>query len=308
MVKPMIPTRDIELISAYLDQQLKSKELARLEIRLKNEPALQDMLQSLRRTRLMLRSLPPRKAPRNFTLTPAMVGATRPARTYQPVFGVVSAVAIMLLLFVFIGDLVTLPGYVGMFPVSQAPSASEEISAEQFAVDSGEDALVFPTDQPTQSADPMLAAPAAQKAQPTEEGIVGIFGEVPPEATEDARMMEEPAPPALDALPQAGESQAFDIQEAPTPSSTPTQELTSTLEVMAAPTEALAMAPESEGESMPLLPGAEEPSLLTSHTGQDDQRSDLWVQLVFWMVELLLVVVAVGAGGVAFYTWYRSKV
>lgn len=307
MVNLMIPPRDIELISAYLDRQLKPKELARLEVRLKSEPDLQEMLESLRRTRLMLRSLPPRKAPRNFTLTPAMVGA-KPARTFQPVFGMVSALAIILLLFVFIGDLLTLPGYVGMFPVSRAPAVSEEISTEQFAVESGEDALVFPTEQPTESVALMQEAPASLKTMPTDQEEVGVLGEVPPEAAEEARMLEEAATPAQDALPAISAAPAFDAQGTPTPTSTLDPALTSTLEVMAAPTEALALAPQPESESMPAASGVEEPSLLASPAESDEQRSTLWIQLVFWMVELLLAVVAVGAGVVAFYTWYRSKV
>ena len=67
-------SRDLELLSSYLDGQLKPSESARLERRLASEPDLRSVLDDLRAARGLLRQLPVRKAPRNFTLTPKMVG------------------------------------------------------------------------------------------------------------------------------------------------------------------------------------------------------------------------------------------
>ena len=62
--------RDVQQLSAYLDGQLKPSEAARLESRLQSEPGLASIFEELRQTRSLLRQLPQRRAPRNFTLTP----------------------------------------------------------------------------------------------------------------------------------------------------------------------------------------------------------------------------------------------
>ena len=70
--------RDVELLSSYLDGQLKLSDSARLERRLSLDPDLRAVLDDLRSARGLLRQLPMRKAPRNFTLTPKMVGKNPP--------------------------------------------------------------------------------------------------------------------------------------------------------------------------------------------------------------------------------------
>ena len=66
--------RDLELLSSYLDGHLNPSEITRLEARLKTDPQLASVLTDLRATRSLLRKLPQRRAPRNFTLTRKMVG------------------------------------------------------------------------------------------------------------------------------------------------------------------------------------------------------------------------------------------
>ena len=61
--------RDIETLSAYIDGQLNAADAARLETRLKTDPELASVMNDLRAARGILRKLPARKAPRNFTLT-----------------------------------------------------------------------------------------------------------------------------------------------------------------------------------------------------------------------------------------------
>jgi len=70
--------RDIEQLSAYLDGELGKAESKRLETRLANEPQLVSVLSDIRSARGILRKLPKRKAPRNFTLTRQMVGIKPP--------------------------------------------------------------------------------------------------------------------------------------------------------------------------------------------------------------------------------------
>jgi hypothetical protein len=66
-------SRVLNNLSAYLDDALSAKERQELETRLEREPALQQRLKSLRKTKIILGYLPHQQAPRNFTLTPDMV-------------------------------------------------------------------------------------------------------------------------------------------------------------------------------------------------------------------------------------------
>ncbi|HUG34343.1 MAG TPA: zf-HC2 domain-containing protein, partial [Anaerolineales bacterium] len=97
----MINQRDLELLSAYLDGELNPSDSARLEARLKNDPALDSVLDDLRAARTFLRKLPKRRAPRNFTLTRKMVGLNPPLPRSYPAFRFVTAVATLLFFFTF---------------------------------------------------------------------------------------------------------------------------------------------------------------------------------------------------------------
>lgn len=66
---------DYELLSAYLDDALTAEERTRLEQRLVAEPDLRRELSALRQTVALIKQLPAIKAPRDFTLTPAMLAA-----------------------------------------------------------------------------------------------------------------------------------------------------------------------------------------------------------------------------------------
>ena len=91
--------RDIELLSSYLDGQLKPSDSARLEARLSSDTELRAVLSDLSSARGLLRQLPMRKAPRNFTLTPKMVGKNPPLPRSYPAFRFVTALASLLLFF-----------------------------------------------------------------------------------------------------------------------------------------------------------------------------------------------------------------
>jgi len=93
--------RDLELLSSYLDGQLSPSDVSRLEGRLKIDPQLISVLNDLRATRSLLRKLPKRRAPRNFTLTRKMVGLNPPMPKVYPIFRFASAIATLLLVFSF---------------------------------------------------------------------------------------------------------------------------------------------------------------------------------------------------------------
>lgn len=93
--------KDIELISAYLDGQTSPSDLTRLETRLASDPELAATLQALSESRGLLRRLPKRRAPRNFTLTYAMVGKKPPLPRSYPVFRFATALAAILFVFTY---------------------------------------------------------------------------------------------------------------------------------------------------------------------------------------------------------------
>ncbi len=76
-MKAIITDRDYETLSAYMDGQLSPGERRKLEERMRARPDLRIALEDMRRMRALLRQAPRRRAPRNFTLTPAMVGEPR---------------------------------------------------------------------------------------------------------------------------------------------------------------------------------------------------------------------------------------
>ena len=88
--------RDVELLSTYLDGQLNPADSARLESRLKTDLELVSVMDDLRAARGTLRQLPSRRAPRNFALTPKMVGIKPPLPRAYPVFRFASVFAALL--------------------------------------------------------------------------------------------------------------------------------------------------------------------------------------------------------------------
>lgn len=305
MVKQTIPPRDIEQLCAYLDDQLPPAQRSRLEIRLRSEPGLQVELDGLRRTRLMLRSLPRRRAPRNFTLTPAMVGASRP-RPWQTVFGMASAVAAALLVLVLLSDFLFVPGYVGMFPVSQAPAQVENPAlAQKSAKEVGpapEEALIFPTEAPTPTLQPPSEKPlpaSLPTATPQAAAEVGVMADSLTSPSPEDRAMLEAAPAAVAGTPPAEGLLAQSPAITNSLSLTDTLTVTPTLTIQESPGGALAekSAPaQAAGEVGLVSPGEAE-----------QQPEQLWMQVIFWMVELLLACLAVASGLLSFYLWYTSR-
>src|SRR5450756_475407 len=94
---PRIFPDDWEILSAYLDGQLSDREMTQLRQRLDAQPELQRALDELQRTKMVLRSAPRRRVPRNFTLTPAMAPTPKPWYRLAPTLSFASALAFLLL-------------------------------------------------------------------------------------------------------------------------------------------------------------------------------------------------------------------
>lgn len=155
--------RDVEQLSALLDGQLHPQEAARLQQRLAADAELQAIYRQLSQSRTLLRQMPVRRAPRNFTLTPQMAGVRAPVPRSFSFFRLASAFASLLLVLTF-----ALNGLGGL-------TASTPASAPAYGVGGG----------------PMLEAPAAPEALPqaagTQEALV-------PQATVAASTDDSAAP------------------------------------------------------------------------------------------------------------------
>jgi len=86
-----ISNRDLELLSAYVDDALSAAARARLELRLDAEPELRAALDDLRETAQLLRAAPRLEVPRNFTLDPAKFSRRAPWFVRFGVFRVIGA-------------------------------------------------------------------------------------------------------------------------------------------------------------------------------------------------------------------------
>ncbi len=88
--------RDVELLSEYLDGRLSPSDSARLKSRLESDAGLRAVMDDLRSARGLLRKLPRRSAPRDFTLTPKMAGLRAPEPRAYPTFRFAAVLAAFL--------------------------------------------------------------------------------------------------------------------------------------------------------------------------------------------------------------------
>src|SRR5215211_4572615 len=160
--------RDIELLSAYLDGQLKPSDAARLEARLSSDADLRAVLDDLRAARGLLRQLPMRKAPRNFTLTPKMVGKNPPLPRSYPALRFVTALASLMLFFTlglnFVVPQMTQPQF--GFGGGGAPEISSAEQAQAPAVPGSAATELPATEAPAEEPPSVLAAPPTATISP----------------------------------------------------------------------------------------------------------------------------------------------
>ncbi len=175
----MMKPRDLELLSSYLDGELKPSDSAKLEARFKSEPELVSVLEDLRAARNLLRRLPGRKAPRNFTLTRKMVGLNPPLPRAYPVFRLAAVFATLLFFFTFgVNTLSTqlapqAPAY-GMgggeteLFAAEAPQADASVTVESAPAEDPSVAMAppAPTEMPpTEDAARILEAPSEKSGE-----------------------------------------------------------------------------------------------------------------------------------------------
>lgn len=133
-------TPELNTLSAYLDNALSAQDKAEFEQRLKREPALREQYENLRRTKIILGSLPRIQAPRNFTLTPEMVKVRRKKR--QPLFTALrlaSSLAAILLVVLFGVELIIGGNFqdsslTASEPMMEAASVADDVTPEPLII------------------------------------------------------------------------------------------------------------------------------------------------------------------------------
>jgi anti-sigma factor RsiW len=200
-----LSSHDLEILSTYLDGQLTSSERARLESRLQVETELRTTLEEMRRTQAMLRAAPALRAPRNYTLRPDMVKAPRRAPSAYPFLRLATALASLLFILAFAGDLIS-RGATSPAPVALV---QEEAVVRTMAV---EEAAVTEQGLMQGKAPPAPAAESAQSLLPAQEltetaSAPMLQMEMMAASPESTQLAGDQVPDAADTLRNAPETQ-----------------------------------------------------------------------------------------------------
>ncbi len=187
-----------ELLSAYLDDELGPGERAWLEARLEADADLRARLEELRQTVALVRGLPQVRAPRNFLLTPSMVGRTEPRRAPRrwlaPALTFATAVSGLLCMVVLVGSLLgggaALPASAPPVPIAGMPMEATPEEEQVYA-------LAGPPAEQTATAEEEAAVEelsARQWVEPTGEWTPPILG-AEAALTGTAQPAQAPPPP-----------------------------------------------------------------------------------------------------------------
>lgn len=259
-------TRRWAQLSAYIDDQLPPRQAERLRKQLETDPALRAEYEALLRTRALLRSLPVRRAPHNYTLRPEMVRSPRRrmADFLVPALRFSSSAALLVLIFTF-----ALPFLSGLSPQADMTQQTAPMAAEEMAF---ENATAEPTpmiviwhNAPAMGGG-MEAAPEGMGGGPQ----IGLPGneQLPPDpevqamlaepAPSDAPQFEDPPPLPEESGPEESATEMARLSEAPPAAGKMAPQPTPEPEAQAPePTEANQTAP-SEGNVILGIPPQEE--------------------------------------------------
>ena len=225
---------DGELLSAYLDGQVKPDELRRVETHLGTCPACQSELASLRQTVTMLHALPRVPVPRAFTLSEAQVGLRRPAPAGGPTwFGGMArglaAVSAVALVAVMAAVLLRQPSWQPSQNIAQlaAPApAAEAPAASALAASAATADAVIARVEPTDTAQASKAAgasgaPVTAQAPQAQAATKAPAPAAAPLAagTQIAKLPEKPAEKPATAIVEAQPSAAKAQADQPAPPS-----------------------------------------------------------------------------------------
>jgi hypothetical protein len=282
-----ITIRDWEALSAYLDNQLKTKDRVRLEARLNENPELRSALEELRRTRAVLRSQPRLRAPRNFTLTAQMAGVrpgARPVHGSYPVLRLASVLATIFFFIMTVGELAVRTA--APAPMTVAVS-QDQPAAAPFGMGGGSGGGAEAPPAPAE-----VEAPVMEALAPTEAPVLQGFA-----LTEEPALKESAPTNAEGVLEQAPASMASEAPDQKAVVVTPLTPVGTSTPVQAA--ELLAPgAVEAEEAAQPAQNVAP-----AETTGRETASATGWLSglPLLRILQILLALLAIGAGLAAFY-------
>ncbi len=172
---PSSQDRDTELLSAYLDNQLSAAERAKLERRLQADSELRAALDGLRHVKTRLADLPKVKPPRNFTLTPQMVGQKGLTQSRVspliPALNWATAIAAVLFAVLIAADLSG-----GLRLTSAQPAPAPEVAVVQEAPVEGQQDVANSAEKSLTSTPEEALSLMAPAAPPSTEPLIGPGG------------------------------------------------------------------------------------------------------------------------------------
>lgn len=126
-MKEILTQKQLNSLSAYLDDRLTPLEKQKVEELLQRNSAFKNAFEDMQYSRRLLRSLPRRRAPRNFTLSAAMANVPVRRNWAAPAMSFVSMAAVLALVVVFVSSTV-LPnlGAAKSAPVAESAALQAE--------------------------------------------------------------------------------------------------------------------------------------------------------------------------------------
>jgi anti-sigma factor RsiW len=250
----------IESLSAYLDGELPIPERRKLEVMLHENDILLQQLNTLEKTRALLRHAPRLKVPHNFTLTAAMLPQKQVTPFWLPLMSSSSVLAAVFLILTYVFNSPTLasPKMIENYAMDAAPmaesiTASAEVAPQETASEEG----AAPTEPPMiiqWFGNMAMGKGGGGGADPAPEAAI-LAQEAPAAAVDNSAMAEEE--PLMDSamteiLPEGitPETQMF-AAEAPAPSPAEESDLSLSGET---PSDATTVLPLEQ--STPLFPEA----------------------------------------------------
>jgi hypothetical protein len=144
-----VTERDLELLTAALDNGLTAQEQDEFNRRLTESPHLTNLSQQQRQLKSVIGQLPARKVPHNFTLTRAEALKVKQGRFLQPLFGWASLISALVVAVIFGSELI--------FQNVLLPAPAFEQSSQHYELQ--EDAQLFTMEEEGASLKVMASEP-----------------------------------------------------------------------------------------------------------------------------------------------------
>jgi hypothetical protein len=297
-----LSNKDWQLLSEYLDGQLSQRERDRLEHRLETQADLKQALDDLQRMRAVLRGVPRRKVPHNFTLTASMVQKPNPFARWVPALSLSSALATLILVvtIVFRTSPFATPDTL-MTAEEAAPEASMMMEAPEAESAAEADAPIILWGGPENYA----SVPAEGRGGG---GGGGGGADLPPSVLIEPELGIQVAPETPKDFPPAEDSgPALEEGELPASEGTPQPTEAAAGRVEAPPVEGagpiLGVAPQAQqGQVQDVQPA---PAELAEAQALQEDRVFPWLTVL--QITLAAIAIAAGAAALVFYLRSRSR-